>query len=137
MTPNAAKLALLDKITRFILNTRVSLDGGWAPVTKVEFETLNGIIQALIDVKWGPDADGDRPINYKLIDRTRFESDHFFLLPYLSRATGHKELLNYISYAATNSGIAQDRLSRAIKVLDLECNADGPDTEDDDPEEKE
>lgn len=62
---------VLKKIEAF-LNERRTSKGGWAPVTDKDMEQLHAVMYALTEAKWGPDEDGDRPLNYILIDRTKF-----------------------------------------------------------------
>ena len=74
------------RIKTFLKERRESNGGGWAPVTDEDMEQFHEVIYALIEAKWGADADGDRPMEYKLIDRTRYKSLHYFPIPY-----GHKD----------------------------------------------
>ena len=123
------KTKLLAKIESF-LTTRSLSDGGWAPVSKEDFDSLDEIFSELIDAKWGADPDGDRPINFKLIDRTRFEPDHFDLYPYIPLMgskryeLGPKKLrqtmLDYIETAAGNVEEASNRLRTATKLLRMD-----------------
>ena len=79
--PLAGTKKLYELIDKFLKEKRVS-DGGWAPVSMLDFSGLEKIVYQLVQSKWGPDPDGDYPINWVLIDRTRFEPLHYQLMPY-------------------------------------------------------
>lgn len=76
-------------IEQFLKERRHST-GGWAPVTDEDMDQLHTVIHTLIAAKWGADPDGDRPINYILIDRTKYRPMHFVPLPY-GRKAGKRE----------------------------------------------
>lgn len=73
-------------IEKFLKERRESNGGGWAPVTDEDMELFHAVLYSLIEAKWGADADGDRPMEYKLIDRTQYRPLHYFPIPY-----GHKD----------------------------------------------
>lgn len=107
----------LQTLIELFLSERRESDGGWAPVTKKDFDCLVAILGTLIAEKWAPDPDGDRPINYKLIDRTRFEPEHYFSLPYLHNIEKDPVAMEeYIDLAATNVKIALERLDLVLKM---------------------
>lgn len=73
---------LLNILIDEFLAVRRESDGGYAPVTEKDLEQLDTIIYKLIGMKWAMDPDGDLPIDFKIIDRTRFEPMHYDPVPY-------------------------------------------------------
>jgi hypothetical protein len=116
---------LIERIADFINDKRKSERGGWAEVREKDMTELDEILDGIISSKWEQDADGDLPINCKLIDRTKFEPDHFFVLPYLDHNSyrekswpeQQKAMLEYIDLAGANIDIAAKRLEIALKLL--------------------
>jgi hypothetical protein len=102
---------LSQRIKTFLKERRES-DGGWAPVTDEDMEQFHAVIYALIEAKWGADPDGDRPIDYILIDRTKYRPMDFFPLPYGHR-TGKRE--EEFDNAMTNLSMAME----AIRTTDV------------------
>lgn len=111
----AERYALDGRINEFLTDRRMS-DGGWAPVTERDLEQLYTIMMRIIEMKWGPDPDGDRPINWKIIDRTRFWPMHYVPVPYEHKAKDDLAL-EHLFAVATNANIANEELSTALRVL--------------------
>jgi len=59
-------------VDAFLTDRREGDHNGWAPVEKGDIGHLHEVIDALVTAKWGPDADGDRPVEWALVDRTRY-----------------------------------------------------------------
>jgi hypothetical protein len=106
------KKNLKDLINSFLSEPRKS-SGGYAPVTEADMHDLHNIIGQLINEKWEDDPDGDSPIDYKLIDRTKYEPDHFYTLPYVNGP--NSDLENYLDLALTNMKIAIEKADIAMK----------------------
>ena len=104
-----------DQIQEFLSERRLS-DGGWAPVEQQDFWQLDDIIQSLISAKWGADADGDRPVEYTLIDRTLYTGTFFLPIRYMYDAN-KTELMSIMRDCMTNVSIAQSQLSTAIRMM--------------------
>ena len=62
------RIQLNEKIDVFLKDKRESR-GGWAEVTLEDVEQLYGIVGDLIDLKSQRDPDGDRTIEYALVNR--------------------------------------------------------------------
>ena len=94
--------------------------GGWSPVEPQDMRQLDDIVHALVAAKWEADPDGDYPVDHILVDRTRYEPNHFISTRYLHKMHTKKERLYYIRDCMTNVLIAQDRLNIALKLWMLE-----------------
>ena len=71
---------MTDKLSSLIdtfLAERKESDGGWPSVKGEEIFDLSDIIFELIESKWSPDADGDSPVEFTLIDRTKYYKGPF------------------------------------------------------------
>ena len=107
--------SLTDIIQDFLLDPHCS-DGGYATVETSDMVQLNDIICALVAQKWEADSDGDYPVDYILVDRTRYEPNHFIASPYLHKANTDADRMFYIRGCMLNVQIANGRLDTAIKV---------------------
>jgi hypothetical protein len=79
-----------ERIAAFLANGQTPSQGGFAAVAEDELEQLHGIIHALIGAKYEVDPDGDLPVEFSLVDRTRFERPMQVAIPYT-----HKPYQNY------------------------------------------
>jgi len=74
--------ALHHLIDDFLAEKVPSAGGGWAPVDPDQVSQLNDIVHRLVMLKYGADSDGDYPIEWEIVDRTRFERLPYNLVPY-------------------------------------------------------
>ena len=84
-------LALKKKIDDFLKPRRRSDGGGWAKITTDDVTQLEDIVQALIKAKCHPDDDGDRPIEFMIINRRTHHSMPYCALPYDAWIRGHHD----------------------------------------------
>jgi hypothetical protein len=111
------KAALQAKIAAFLEKRTPAGDGGgWATVRPEEVEELHAIMAAIVALKYQGDADGDLPINWVLIDRTRFEPLHFAPVPYHHKATTAEEREEVFDATLFNLQIASDRVYTTLKI---------------------
>ena len=103
-------------INDFLEERRISEYGGWAPVTKEDMNALRDILVELIELKWSADPDGDRPMNFVLVDRTRYGSFHFHPVPYEHKCKTDEEALLAIELHHLNLRIASEGLDRAMRL---------------------
>lgn len=90
--------------------------GGYAPVAEGDIDKLHRIINAIIEAKYGPDPDGDTPIDFRLIDRTNFRPMHYFNVPYEHNAKTEEQTEELLDLLLRNVSIANDALSTHISV---------------------
>ena len=107
-------------IDTFLSQRRESDDGGWAPVTPDDMKQLDGILWALIEAKWGKDPDGDRPVEYTLVDRTRYERNCFFSPHYWDwdKSQPEQKRNNILRDHMANTRIAISGLDRTIRCME-------------------
>lgn len=110
---------LSKNIKKFLKERRVSSGGGWAPVTDDDMDLFHEIISGLIEAKWGQDADGDRPMQYKLIDRTKYRPMHYFSVPY-----GHRDGCREEEFdnAMTNLSMAMEAIRTTDVIVERHIN---------------
>jgi len=84
--PSRAKLLAL--VTNWLELPQSKSNGGWAPVDKKDLEALYFILVGLIVRHWGMDADGDVPLEFAVIDRTKEYDPGFEPMPYPMRDGG-------------------------------------------------
>ena len=106
------KAGLKNQIDNFLKNRRPSVKGGWAQLTKEDMQDLKYLIDELIAEKCEPDADGDYPINFLLVNRLVFEPIHFLPIPY-----SFKQPDEALDTAIINSRIASEKLEQAWKEI--------------------
>jgi hypothetical protein len=91
--------------------------GGWAPVENDEVATLADIFNDIIHNKYEMDPDGDVPINFRLIDRTKYEPMHYYPLRYSHHAKTLEELVDIAEEAEYNLSIAFDKVKNSFRSI--------------------
>lgn len=103
--------------------TKKASDGGYAPVEPKELDELRDIIDALIELKYESDVDGDRPVEVMLVDRTRYERPFVLPIPYThsKRPEDGKSELELLQTAAENhmtiAKVASDAAERDLRAM--------------------
>lgn len=120
---------LLEKVRCFISDLPTpSPDGGWAPVTRADRDTLCEIFDDIINLRWGPDADMDRPIEFKIVDR----NTHHFIWPYalpyiLPDSEADRRFEDLLSLLSFTVGDIQSLMRiQALRRAQTEGTADPP-----------
>jgi hypothetical protein len=130
MITDAEIKALLDGVEKFIRNRRPRVDSGYAPVKDGDITELSMILQAIIEAKWDADVDGDYPINWKFIDRTKCEPMHFRAVPYKHECKTLEEAQCVLDALLTNVNVAVhnleiwSRVQRDVRTLQDKREAD-------------
>lgn len=107
----SAVVVLQRKVEEFVeAQVPASPGGGWAPVAEGDIAKLAEIVRELVACKYQTDADGDHPVEFQLIDRTRFERPHYFLVPYTYKVKTAAEYESAISNVVSNVAIAANAL---------------------------
>ena len=70
------KEGLFSKLEDF-LKTRKTSDGGYADVADDEMSQLVDIVRDVLELKYERDPDGDMPVEFQLVDRTRYQAPLF------------------------------------------------------------
>jgi len=103
-------------IDNFLKEKRGS-DGGWAKVTDEDISKLKNIVWKLIKEKCEPDPDGDYPIQYKIINRRKYERDHYLLIPYLEHNnSSYQEILEDCNINLQIAAYALDITCKLIRI---------------------
>lgn len=106
---------LLARVEEFVREqARAGDGGGYAKVEPTDVPEIAVILHEMLACKYPKDADGDLPINFKLVDRTVFEPSHFFNIPYTTRAKTPEEYDDPIDLACGNVKMAAERLDVLI-----------------------
>lgn len=117
------ELKVLNNLIADFLAERRKSDGGFAPVTEQDLNQLCSIMEKLTGMKWGRDADGDLPIDWEIIDRTRFERMHFQPVPYQHKAQNELAANEHLNAVVLNARIANDELNTTLKLIQLELRS--------------
>lgn len=107
---------LIQSISAFLAERRESEYGGWAAITLEDMEQLDEIVHQLVEAKCEPDADGDRPVQIILVNRTIHEPMHFIPVPYDIKAETDDELEELVDDHYTNLDIAINRIQGARRL---------------------
>jgi acyl-CoA-binding protein len=105
--------SLLDRITAFLATPSPSQDGGYALVDEADMGQLADILRELIAAKYEADVDGDRPVSFQLVDRTRYQWQPFMMLRHLGRRDAGHDLLAIqanLRQAMCNLSLAQHQV---------------------------
>lgn len=100
------------------LETRRKSDGDYAPVTDEDMLHLENILHRLVELKCEADPDGDRPIEWILVNRRTHE--RLYLRPI--RYT-HQNALEALKDALRNAAMAHARLETIISTADTYLRA--------------
>lgn len=85
-----------DLVDQFLAERRESA-GGYAPFTRDDGQLLHRLLYALDRAKFGSDPDGDTPLNWLVINRTKCQPHHYVCVPYAHKnldGAFHDSLLN-------------------------------------------
>lgn len=99
--------------------------GGFAKVGPKDEEQLAGIIRQLIAAKYETDPDGDLPLSFDLIDRTRYMNYHFFPVRHFHDDRKEEEGLNVLDLheemrsAQANVGMAQEQVKQVLVQMEF------------------
>jgi hypothetical protein len=109
----------LNKLIETFLYEKRFSDGSWAEVKPEDISVLHKIIQSLLELKFQRDADGDLPIEWALVDRTREYNPFLF---YCSMRYPHKlktlgEYINLLRDAEKNMAIAQAEITKTTAYI--------------------
>ena len=102
------------------LGKKSKSQGGFAPVGEKDLEELSEILRGLIKAKYEEDPDGDLPVSYELIDRTRFENTHWCRIPH-AKDDAENDLMHLctsLRAATANLSIAQGQVDRVQRTLE-------------------
>lgn len=98
----------LENMINSFLETRKKNDGtGWPEVTKKEMSDLGKIINLITELKYEKDCDGDKVIEFILINRTRQNSIPYYPLPYSHEIKTMKEFDDSFDLAHLNFDMAK------------------------------
>ena len=103
-------------IDKFLSGRRHS-SGGWAEVRLEDIKALCDILSMLIKKKFAPDPDGDVPVEYLLVDRTRFERVSFEPVPYHHKAQSPGEKQEILDAHLFNLDVAHEAVIRMHRIL--------------------
>jgi hypothetical protein len=111
---------LTKRIEAFLAERSVS-EGGFAPVGDKDLESMVGIMHALVEAKYEQDPDGDLPVSFHLVDRTRYQNTHFALIPHTRDAQHHdlQHLNQCLRAACMNLAIAQNQVEQVQRDMQL------------------
>ena len=109
---------LEEMIDMFLEEHRESSGGGWAKINERDIGMLLRIVRELLSLKCDKDADGDYPVQIKLINRRIFEPDHFSPVLYDDKET----FLRRLEIMTRNANCAMSRLDTAVQCQKFEEN---------------
>ena len=99
------------KFDDWMKKDRIVSEGGWALVKEPDLMELAVLIHLLIDHLWAEDPDGDLPVEFRLVDRTRFRQPYFRNMPY-----AHKDQLGYEDAVMSNLSAAVSEADTMLKL---------------------
>jgi hypothetical protein len=84
----------INRLVKQFLKDRRPSNGGWAEVTDDDMRQLKQIVDLLIEAKAEVDPDGDRAIEYILINRRVEYMPHFYPIKYRDQKPGGHSYAN-------------------------------------------
>lgn len=118
MIEEITKEELLSKIDVY-LSERKKSNSGWAPVELEEMRLLNDIIHNLITLKYEEDVDGDLPVEWHAVDRTKCYNPflHYSDIEYPSKLRTLYDYVNRLRKAEVNLSIAQTEVTKITTYI--------------------
>jgi len=114
-SPNARVIRM---VNNFLQHPRQLSDSdGLSEVTDDDFEGLQSIIRALIELKCAPDIYSGVPIEVVIVNRRTHESFPYLPVPCEDQCESWEDFWRHFDVQQANSEIAQDKLKMAIKIL--------------------
>lgn len=113
--------SLRTKIETFLAEKSAS-QGGYAPVGEKDLEALAEILNQLVAEKYEQDPDGDLPVAFDLLDRTRYQRSYYAPVPHM-RDEDHGDLRKAyqgLRSALANLATAQREVDQAMRVLEFD-----------------
>lgn len=92
-------------------------DGGFAEVTEEDLLKLSKLFYAILEAKFEKDYDNDLPVEFKIINRRKYEHSSFLPIPYTFRAESLEKLTEIQDAALCNLGIATDVVKRIQRLI--------------------
>jgi hypothetical protein len=109
------------RMSSWLNNVRMST-GGWAEITEDDVDELWYLVDGLIHLKCDSDPDGDVPIDFLLVDRTKNERMCFRPVPYGNDEDTEEERFHIIEKNWFNAHHAIDKLDDAMKEYKFHRN---------------
>jgi len=113
-------------IEQFLVNHReCSAGGGWAQITDADLDQLHKIIWKLIELKCDRDADGDLPIQFKIVNRRTHENLAYSAVPHREGRDENGNEIELVPFTeilrilSLNLHIASERLDTEIRCEQL------------------
>jgi len=110
---------LTKMLEAFLKKKSESQNGGFAKVSEGEIEDLYKIIRCILELKYEKDASGDIPVDFRLVDRTKFERLHYIPVPYEHKAKNDDERMDILSVLNLNLSIASRELDTHVRIQNL------------------
>lgn len=114
------KEQLFEEIESFIADRKLAKNASWPEVKIEEIHIINRLIQALLELKYERDVDGDLPIDWAIVDRTKYY--HPFLafseLKYPHKMMDTDELMSGLRDRSINLSIAEDELKKFTNYIE-------------------
>ncbi len=110
-----SRLDVLDVLVDRFLDDYRQSDGGWAQISPKDMELLGDIIYELIDLKCDRDADGDWPIEFRLVNRRTHERLHYHAVPYREQKDRVIPFAEFMQILSGNLHQAAGRLDTEVE----------------------
>lgn len=109
----------LQKALDRFLASKVQPDesGLYGELDRNDLSNLHGVISLLIQAKWGADIENQRPIEFRVVDRSRYMSVQEVELFYPHKVICAEEVIILIRGAMANVQMAAERLSVIMASL--------------------
>lgn len=120
------KQTLLRDIETFLSERKEAKGSGWPEVKLEEERQLNAIIHALICLKWEEDVDGDLPIEWETVDRTKYYHPflHYCKSEYPHKKKTLGDYISLLTHAQMNLSTAQSEVEKISKYVLTLINQD-------------
>jgi hypothetical protein len=108
----------IDKAIDTFLSQRRTTDGShYAPVYDADMVDLDRILSLLIGAKWEADVDGDYPLEYRLLDRTKHSPEFWMYVPRHDKIVTPEQYRSALRAATSNVNWANQALGYLVNQI--------------------
>lgn len=119
----SSRTNLNKKINKFLEDfSECDHSSGYAPVKESDVAELQAIFRELLALKYEKDSVGELPIEVNFVDKTRYESSHFYPVPKIREGeSGYNlaDLHKQMRRVTSNLEFAQDRQKQFFRTFDF------------------
>jgi len=118
-----SRQGLTKMLDAYLKEQRRAEGGDYAQPVGKDIDLLCSIVNSLIELKFEPDSDGDYPINFTIVNRTKYGPLHFVPVPYEHEAVTPQQKREVLRAIHVNYHIAHSAVDTYLKMRAFDLTA--------------